>query len=691
MIDRTTEISSICVVTDPDDKGQSWLLRLLDIEGSRIVPVYINESVSRTFDNRDKLYYNDNSKPSGYVGVWHWSAIPRLNDYEKDYITSEYVEDIEPIQVKIIRDVSNVDELANRIKKGVHLSFCGSKTIFCYKSQSKVYTGVLCTFNQLNITDDSVSVKEEISYLPVYEINRDDVITANEYCFYKYLKINKEATSEVLLKDPLEIVRKCILERSTWSAMKSRGMTRNEYKLFKEFLTEVKTVSLYDEVAKECRVSVEEAESIVIEFLMNVDVYLDHDDVDSYVIEQVINNHPIYRAECERIVEERWKEENKDRVSEGEEKLKDILHKLEKRTEEVDLAKEELRQLKSEKERILISYEERLKTIKDEIDTKEKLASDVELQVEKRIKDAQHNAANFIADMAFTPLNNTSSNQQLTENIMAKNFYVEGSCLDPEKIEKFGNWQETIDGIESELREAGVNENLSFGLAKFLYAAYCMNQPVLLAGPNGGDIADALSAAICGRLAGRFTCTGEFNIGSIDCIRNSSDSIIVVENLFHKGWADYIDRIVEIKEKFIIITSPFDDDLIIEPKGLYNYVLPLITDLFVDDIATRNFWGGIGIQNKLDISKKASKGKYENVLMKAGASAKYRSVVNKVMLIMKNIKNEAIADEDYMYVLYPYMYATSNGAILEEYLKTDQHISKDFRKTLLMLLGVTDE
>ena len=85
MIDRTTEITSICVVTDPDDNGQSWLLRLLDIEGTRLVPVYINESESRTFDNRDKLYYNDNTMPPGYVGVWHWSATPRLNDYEKDY------------------------------------------------------------------------------------------------------------------------------------------------------------------------------------------------------------------------------------------------------------------------------------------------------------------------------------------------------------------------------------------------------------------------------------------------------------------------------------------------------------------------------------------------------------------------------------------------------------------------------
>ena len=690
MIDRTTEITSICVVTDPDDNGQSWLLRLLDIEGTRLVPVYINESESRTFDNRDKLYYNDNTMPPGYVGVWHWSATPRLNDYEKDYITSRFIEDIEPIQIKLIRDVTNINELVDRIKKGVHIPFCGSKTLFCFKSSSRLFTGVLCSINQLDITDDSVSVKEEISYLPVYEIKKDDLISANEYYFYRYLKINNEATTDVLLKDPLEIVRKCILDRSTWSAMKSRGMTRNEYKLFKEFLTEVKTDSLYDEVAKKCRVTVEEAESLVIEFLMNVDVYLDHDDVDSYVIEQVINNHPIYREKCERIVEEKWKEENKERISEGEEKLKDIINNLENRTKEVDLAREELKQLRAEKERIIASYEERLKTINDEVSEKEKLASDVELQIQKRIADAKQNAARFIADMAFVPSNYMSSNQRMAENSTV-NSYVEGSCLDPDGIEKFENWQETVEGIEIELREAGVNEKLSFGLAKFLYAAYCMNQPILLAGPNGGDIADALSAAMCGRLAGRFTCTGEFNLSSIACIKSCNDSIIVIENLFHKDWVDYIDRLVEIKEKFFIITSPFADDLIIEPKGIYNYALPLITDMFVDDIATRDFLGGIGIQNKLDVSKKASKGRYENVLLKAGASAKYRSVVNKIMLVMKNIKNQTTSDDDYMYVLYPYMYATSKGVILEEYIKSDQHISKDLKKALLMLLGVTDE
>ena len=688
MIDRSTELTSICVVTDTDDNGQKWLLRLLDIEGARIVPVYINESKLRTFDNRDKLYYNDGSLPSGYVGVWHWSATPRLNDYEKDFITSDYIEDVEPIQVKIIKDVANLNELIEKIKKGVYISFCGSKTLFCFKSYSKVYTGLLCSLNQLNVTDDSVSIKEDISFLPVYDIKKDDFIKANEYYFYRYLNIG-EASKEVLLKDPMEIIRKCILDRSTWSAMKSRGMTRNEYKLFKEFLTEVKTESLYDEVAKECKLSPEEAESKVDEFLVNVDVYLDHDDIDSYVIEQVINNHPIYRSECERIVEEKWKEENREKISKEEDKLRDIINDLDQKTAEVNSAKTELEQLKSEKESILASYEERLSAINEEISEKQKLASDVELQVEKRIADAKADAAKFIADMAFIPPNNVITNQHVIDQTVDN--YAEGISLDPDGIEEFKDWKETVEGIEIELREAGVDEKLSYGLAKFLYAAYCLNQPILLAGSNGGDIADALSAAMYGRLAGRFTCTGDFNLSSIDYIRNCSDSIIVVENLFHKDWVDYIDKIVEIKGKYIIITTPFAEDLIIEPKGIYNYVLPLVTDVFVNDIATRDFLGGIGVQNILDVGKKPSKGKYENLLIKASAPARYRTVVNKIMLTMKSIQNNTTTDEDYMYVLYPYMFAASKNTILEEYIKSDQHVSKDLRNTLLMLLGVTDE
>ena len=346
--------------------------------------------------------------------------------------------------------------------------------------------------------------------------------------------------------------------------------------------------------------------------------------------------------------------------------------------------------IKTEKEELLASYEERLSAINGEIAEKEKLASDVELQVENRITDAKLNAAKFIADLAFIPSNYVITNQQESKSNTV-NYYCEGVSLDPDSIEEFKNWKETIEGIEIELREAGVNEQLSYGLAKFLYSAYCMNQPVLLAGPNGGDIADALSAAMYGRLAGRFICMGEFNLDGIDCIRDSNDPIVVIENLFRKDWVDYIDRITGIKGKYIIITSPFADDLIIEPKGIYNYVLPLITDVFVNDTANRDFLGGIGVQNKLDVNKKASKGKYENLLMKAGASARYRSVVNKVMLIMKSIQNEMTTDEDYMYVIYPFMFATSNSLILEEYIKSDQHISKDFRKTLLMKLGESDE
>ena len=111
----------------------------------------------------------------------------------------------------------------------------------------------------------------------------------------------------------------------------------------------------------------------------------------------------------------------------------------------------------------------------------------------------------------------------------------------------------------------------------------------------------------------------------------------------------------------------------------------------MNDIATRDFLGGIGVQNILDVGKKSSKGKYENLLIKASAPTRYRTVVNKIMLTMKSIQNNTTTDEDYMYVLYPYMFAASKNTILEEYIKSDQHVSKDLRNTLLMLLGVTDE
>lgn len=237
---------------------------------------------------------------------------------------------------------------------------------------------------------------------------------------------------------------------------------------------------------------------------------------------------------------------------------------------ELEQIKAETHQQQEQKKQLTDQWKQiqgHMENISLEIAQKEKLAADVEAKVAQRISAARKDAAEFISEMAFAQ--SAATGQIMQTASTGRMLFQSGSTLDTELVEQY-----------------------SLEFAAYLHAAYTAHIPLLLAGPNGRDIADALSAALCGRTASILCCEGEYNSQAVEEWLNSSDEVVAIQNLLNTSWIDHIPELLRTQEKFVIVLHPFAEDLVIEPKGLYNYLLPVLTELFVGWTASRNFSGG---------------------------------------------------------------------------------------------------
>ena len=91
---------------------------------------------------------------------------------------------------------------------------------------------------------------------------------------------------------------------------------------------------------------------------------------------------------------------------------------------------------------------------------------------------------------------------------------------------------------------AGINDNYSKQFASLIYSAYVNRIPLILAGPNGQDIADALSSIVCGRMSSMLFCDGEYDSSVANRLRMDDGEIITVENPFNSMWSQRVQRII---------------------------------------------------------------------------------------------------------------------------------------------------
>ena len=670
------ETVSLCGVTT-DYNNQKRLIRYADLTHDGCYHIFrSNTEVSPYFDNRDWLYYKDGPTDDGFYGIWTWIAEKNWNDPSKDYVISQYNVNIVPIEIVIING-ADLDELINLLKDGIDYKPFSRRVMFSVYISSRKYIGVLCNVRDLVLSDGKARFSDKLTEVPVYEFSNSDILRLDTGLSF-YAKAFAGVPSRLYaLKKPLDIVKEKVLSSISWSTYKSRALTRTQYKTFNDFVKGIPTDDVVKEIEDACHCSKAVAEERLKEFVDCAWKYVDGNSLEDEILLSAISASNELQDRTKALIKSDWESENSALLSKAQEELSLLDSEIKDKNAKLVEVQESYKKLKAEE-----------KSISESITEKKKLADDVDAAVSERIEKAKNDAANFIAEMAFVGGQKTSVRESY-DALQETQYRVVDAVSDLSDLDLLSTWEDAVNTTASELSEAaGVDGKYGKALATFLCSAYIHKQPILLVGPNASDIADAFSASVTADKHGVLSCDGTYSVQTISEIGKAGESIVVINNLLTGGWMNRLPEILSNKDVFYIATHPYSEDVRVEPKSLYGYMLPLFTEFFVDKKATGKYFGGYFADDFANDVPKESK-KALKLPEKCAVSALVKNSLNTILNTMHNIDSQINSDEDFLFSVLQIAYATLESSEIAEIISASS-ISPDLKRVLQNMLGDTE-
>lgn len=737
-----TNIKALCLVCE-SERGKG-LTRLADIVYNRMQYFYQDKGQPATFDNRGWWFLHDQSFPTGKLGVWNLTAIPNSNDPLKDYIRADYSPEEIPVEVLELKEANNCQDIIRRINTSIDYALASKNVFVCYKPTRDTYQGILLYEKNIIINNDNTSFKfdkNSANILNVYEINANNILTFKALSgksFFSNFNMG-EPTHKIYSKPEPEIIRDIILNRATWPIMRQNGFTKNEWKRIREFFSNIMDNDLFIEIGKNCFCNEETAKLKVNRFINNCDDFINGNDFDTATIASILSRNLKLKQQCMEQAATFWENENKEKTQQAKQELlklqadaDTILDKAHKDAEEiknkalneadiiknkavldakakikeldydkikneVEKAKNQISFLTTEKANIsaeISKSNQDLKNLKATIAKNSNLDEDIKLKIVNKLNEAKKDVASFLGEYSFisqilTPCSSANGSNAVSQVQNSKClFYTKNVEIMEETV---NNWQEQLNCLEENLNVAGVEDSILHSFAAFLLAAYSNNNHLLLTGPNNESIACALSCAMTGKTIGILDCSGEIDFNSINNMINSENEVILIKNPFASEWLEKIIDLINQNQKYYILSSSFAEDLILEAKGLYNYVIPVLTELLVSNQANNcyiyvnrsNTFKSYEICNPMPLQITLLKELGMNRMLQNT----YQTIITALHKLIDN--NDVLAE--YLYLLMPYAFAVNKKETISDKIKTESRINNIYKNDILRFLDTLDE
>lgn len=294
--------------------------------------------------------------------------------------------------------------------------------------KGKEYEGLLVNYDDFDkLSNGLYMIKKNITKRPVYIFNDNSTRTIGGVPFYKSINMDIDVARYELMKQPYDIVKNLFLDRISWSALKNEGYTRDNYRKIKDFISNMNSKSLIDDVQNTIKdISYDDAERYVNYFIKNIERYIDCDSIEDNVLSDfIVRNKKMFEV-CMSKVEEEWKKENQKRINnleeyskqrtlEIEEELKDEKKKVESSLEETrqqtkklekrnNKLQEEYQELQNEYKQVNILLENTRSEIKDLELAKEEMNhidEDIDNKIKNRILESKKDLASFVSEYTF--------------------------------------------------------------------------------------------------------------------------------------------------------------------------------------------------------------------------------------------------------------------------------------------------
>lgn len=563
----------LCIVIKPSDRQQ--IRRIAKVTAQGILPFLEGEYADSI---RESTFYDRGDFKEGEIGVWKWVLEENFRKQNEVWYSTERLERYRPIRVCTLNTVNNDEELIRCLQEGIDESKYDCDTIFVYQKNANEYRGVFCRQEDLKEASGRMSISTDIYSLPLYELQCSDVLRVyfdhQTLHFYEKFSLGNPI-KYLFVSDPRKCVKDMLLKRLSWKVFKKTmgDGSKKEWSTCKSLIERLADKNLSEVISNKLHCTLEEADSYVEEFKDHIAYEIARGDIEEELVLRVAKKNDDYRSMCEKNISDQWKKEHKKDIDDANEDLKKL-------RDEVVIAQGKLEQV-----------ERNLKESRAEVERNGKLNDKLIQDIRNKLASAQEDLSGFFADVSlYTPFLQTQQNSSV------KNAWSYTSTpIDVRNFELNASWQDEYRTIGDNLRRDDlpfVSESLYDELAAFLYAAHLQRVPLFLLGPCGEEIATALSLALYGEPVGCLAL-GDGNRSELyNYIEQQQEQVVVIKNMFSQGWTDELLLLMLKSEKYIFWTHPYVEEMMIEPRGIYNYGLPLLTELFLENFPSDDWFHG---------------------------------------------------------------------------------------------------
>ena len=378
---------------------------------------------------------------------------------------------------------------------------------------------------------------------------------------------------------------------------------------------------------------------------------------------------------------ERLEKENKDYAKELKKRAQNAAAALEKaaakamaaraeaesdlkaRKDDLKALENQIRQLELQKNRTAEALEE-----------KRRLAEAVDAEIQKKLSGATAEIARVIAGMPFLSALGLGASvaaprpAAMAEKAPAWRFSFPRSG--GESAVAVSAPEDCLGLLEDNLSDIGVDPRRNRALAAFLYASFVNRQTLLLAGPCGKRISEALSLSVCGEQAARLDCFGPFDQAALEEVRKTDAQVVMICSPLRPEWAEPLMLFADETDKHLLFIHPFEEDLRVEPKDLFNYMLPVLTATAIADITDKKLAAAKFREGFKHFAPTGGELAHGRLLTRMEMPALARARLKRTLSVARSLlSGEELREEaEYLYGLLPYAYVAGQTEKLSDFL-----------------------
>ena len=550
------------------------LLRCADLIDGKLVPFTHNPKFPRRFNNRDIFFTNArNNEDSGTWGYWRLSTTQNKNSKsDSDFNSSLADNSHNPIQVIYSRGpLPPLHELqeSSQVRSAFLSSRYPTPILFAYRESSEQCLGYLIDPSVFKVADNTSEDKLLTALrVPVYDIDVRCFLPLDNVIFWRFETM--EPTAKLVryacTQDAPTVLALLIRQHfGSWRRFKEAGLEKRDWQAFcklQEFLTEFPAAEL-----SKFGFTEEEASSAAALLLSRAEAIVKSDDITSEVVSAFIESHSEYTDGIRQQLEDQWRKNHEEREAAAQAELR----KLEESAKDLRTAVEKLKVEENQQR-------QKVDELKDSASFYEELEKEVSAKIETRLQTAQLSVADLLAELPFrlpttVPLAaSPTSPSGLT---------FPASTPDAEILNSPEDLCETLAGNFDLL---GFNATDAIVCARLFIALTAANIPLLLAGPNANDIANAISQAVTGcepLIVDLDNISVETVLTSIAAAAPKNKPFVLFRGVIGGSRLTTLLSDARLKGCRPIIAVGFAEDLELFSSSLFNYVFPLCTDLLI--------------------------------------------------------------------------------------------------------------